>query len=71
MTHSDFQKLLSHLQTNHLDIYSQFQNNFVLSDSGLSVFQPAKVSDETYKELADIIDKWATENQCNTKSFEQ
>ena len=71
MTSDNFNELLQHLFKNYPEHYAKYHRNFMFSDSGLQFSRPATMTDEENKELDDIIDKWATEHQYDTKSCEQ
>jgi len=65
MTIDQFGRLMDYLMKNHLELYTRYTNNFALVDDTLSVFQPAKVPDETHKELLEIIKQWKKENNAD------
>ena len=62
MTPEQFRQLLHYIDTNFPELSLQYPDNFVLGEGGLGVVQPAVVSDETHKELMNIIEKWKKEN---------
>lgn len=64
MEPTQFNELLHYLSNEHSDLMKKFPNNIHLINGGCFVGQPAKVTDEEYKELQDIISKWRDENNA-------
>jgi hypothetical protein len=70
MSHSEFQQILSYLVEHNPSLYNDYANNFVLSDSGFGITKPAKTTDESYKELWKMVNKWAKENGVHLNSMD-
>ena len=65
MTPNQFSNLLDYLEKEHSEICNLYCSKYALVRDELVMSQPAKVSDESFKELTDIIKEWKDKNNAH------